>query len=523
MHQHLLSFLMIVVLLAGCIPAAKDLQPLATTSASASTSTPVVARLPTIMIDPVLALTYPVVDTGQGKCYDNNTEIPCPPTDASFYGQDAQYTGLAPNYTSNGDGTVTDNVTGLTWQQTPDRDGNSVINAADKLSYEAADSYCQDLTLAGFTDWRLPDIKTLYSLMDFRGTDPSSATGMVSLTPFLDSSYFAFAYGDTSAGERTIDSQFASSTLYVDTSAGNGSKDFGVNFADGRIKGYDMTLPGSSMKAFFILCVRGNITYGVNKFADNSNGTVSDLATGLVWQQTDSATGLDWQDSIVYCENLSLAGYNDWRLPDAKELQSILDYSRSPSTTNSAAIDPLFGVTTITSEAGQNDYPFYWTSTTHANSSGMGETGIYIAFGRALGYMNNTWVDVHGAGAQRSDPKSGDPANFPTGRGPQGDAIRIYNYARCVRGGDTTSTPNGNPNSTLPSILTESSGVQSQSGNMPGNSQQFASQIPPIEAVTACASSKEGAFCSFAIPSGTASGTCQAFQQHLACVPAKKP
>jgi hypothetical protein len=42
-------------------------------------------------------------------------------------------------------------------------------------------------------------------------------------------------------------------------------------------------------------------------------------------------------------------------------------------------------------------------------------------------------IDVHGAGAQRSDPKAGDPAQYPYGRGPQGDDIRIYNYVRCVR------------------------------------------------------------------------------------------
>ena len=44
-------------------------------------------------------------------------------------------------------------------------------------------------------------------------------------------------------------------------------------------------------------------------------------------------------------------------------------------------------------------------------------------------------MDVHGAGCQRSDPKSGDPAAFPHGRGPQGDTIRIYNFVRCVRDG----------------------------------------------------------------------------------------
>jgi hypothetical protein len=51
-----------------------------------------------------------------------------------------------------------------------------------------------------------------------------------------------------------------------------------------------------------------------------------------------------------------------------------------------------------------------------------------------MGYMNGHWIDVDGAGAQRSDPKVGNPADYPQGHGPQGDAIRISNYARLVRG-----------------------------------------------------------------------------------------
>jgi hypothetical protein len=520
---------MVCLLGAGCVPTSSASQAVATgTGAGVSASTesqPAVTSSQaesTTASGPTGSLTYPIVDTGQGKCYDNSTEIPCPSAGEAYYGQDSQYTGIEPSYTNNGNGTITDNVTGLTWQQTSDRDGNGMINAADKLTYSAAVTYCQTLTLAGYTDWRLPDIKTLYSLMDFRGTDPSSAGGTTSLIPFLDSAYFGFAYGDTSAGERTIDSQFASSTLYVDNSVGDGGKDFGVNFADGRIKGYGLSMPGGSTKTFFVLCVRGNTAYGVNNFVDNKNGTISDLATGLIWQQTDSTTGLNWQGALSYCENLGLAGYDDWRLPDAKELQSLVDYSRSPSTTNSAAINALFNDSIITNEAGQSDYPFYWTGTTHASSSGAGETGVYVSFGRAMGYMNNTWVDVHGAGAQRSDPKSGDPANFATGRGPQGDAIRIYNYARCVRGGDVTLTPAGNPTSTRSSLTVDVTSTQMQSGN---GSQPTSTQggTPPQEAIRACSASKQGAACQFTSPNGTVSGTCQTIQQQLACVPAVGP
>lgn len=49
------------------------------------------------------------------------------------------------------------------------------------------------------------------------------------------------------------------------------------------------------------------------------------------------------------------------------------------------------------------------------------------------GSPNYQFLDVHGAGAQRSDPKAGNPADYPHGHGPQGDDVRIYNYVRCVR------------------------------------------------------------------------------------------
>ena len=49
------------------------------------------------------------------------------------------------------------------------------------------------------------------------------------------------------------------------------------------------------------------------------------------------------------------------------------------------------------------------------------------------GSGNYTLTDVHGAGAQRGDPKDGDPGDYPNGHGPQGDVIRIFNMVRCVR------------------------------------------------------------------------------------------
>lgn len=390
---------------------------------------------------PMLSSAYAIVDTGQTTCYsDDGSSINCPLEGEAFYGQDAQINGLAPSYTDGGDGTVTDNITGLTWQQSPDTDGDGDIDVSDKLSYANGVSYCEDLSLGGHDDWQLPDIKQLYSLMNFKGLDPSGYTGTDTsdLVPFIDTDYFDFAYGDTDADERIIDSQYASNTLYVGPV--DPSLLFGVNFADGRIKGYGITRFGED-NTFTIACVRESSSYGVNDLEGNGDGTITDNATQLMWAQDDSGddepNGLNWEEALAYVETQNAAiylGHSDWRLPNIKELQSVLDYSRSPDTTSSAAIDPLFNATMITNEAGLADYGFYWSGTTHANwTSNPGTNAAYMSFGRGLGYVDDVWTDIHGAGAQRSDPKSGDASDYPTGHGPQGDAIRIYNHVRLVR------------------------------------------------------------------------------------------
>ena len=444
---------------------------------------------------------YTIVDTGQEYCYEDGASIPCPTGGQVFYGQDAQYRGTQPSYTDNGDGTITDNVTGLMWQK----------DQGDKMTYAEAVARAETFDLAGYDDWRLPTIKELYSLILFSGTDVSgcnSADECEEAVPFVDTDYFEFEYGDTSAGERLIDAQYWSSNEYVGLTMGGDATVFGVNFADGRIKGYPRDIgPNSSPMLEFVRYVRGNLDYGINDFVDNGNGTVSDKATGLTWMQTDSGTGMVWEDALAYCESLDYAGFNDWHLPNIKELQSIVDYSRSPDTTNSGAIDPIFNVSTITNEASETDYPFYWSNTTHVNMR-SGDSGTYVSFGRALGYMNSQWLDVHGAGAQRSDPKSGDPADWPTGHGPQGDAIRIYNYARCVRGGVSDEIFTGGE-------------VDQFSGSdlMQPGTDTGQPDVPPQEAIDACSGASESDPCEFTAPVGTITGTCMQIEDQLACVP----
>ncbi len=366
-----------------------------------------------------IIVSYPIVETGQGFCYSADGEnIPCPAEGEALYGQDAQFTGNAFNFTDNGDGTVTDNVTGLLWQQTPDT-GN--------YSWNEAQAYCESLSLGGSDTWRMPSLKELFSISNF-------STGW----PYLDLTYFDLTTTETISK----DEQYWASNYYVGkTAEGQYDAAFGVNHATGHIKAYPALVTGRMGKR--IRCVSG-AEYGINQFVDNGDGTISDDATGLMWSQADSAEGMDWETALAYAQTQNEAnylGYSDWRLPNVKELQSIADYSYAPDAQDAAydgpALDPLFSVTEITNEAGVADYPYYWSSTSSRfQSDGDFYYAWYVAAGRAVDGQGN---DSHGAGAVRFDTKY---EGGPAGEGGE----RYYNYVRLVRGGDVTETPAGDPN-----------------------------------------------------------------------------
>jgi uncharacterized protein DUF1566 len=86
-------------------------------------------------------------------------------------------------------------------------------------------------------------------------------------------------------------------------------------------------------------------------YTDNGDGTVTDNVTTLMWQQNDDATARTWESAIAYCEGLSLAGHTDWRLPNAKELSSLVDDSTYHPAINTAYFPNV-------------QLTYYWSSTT---------------------------------------------------------------------------------------------------------------------------------------------------------------
>jgi hypothetical protein len=372
---------------------------------------------------------FTIVDTNQTDCFSNSGKITCPATGEDFYGQDAQNIGVQKSYTDNGDGTITDNNTGLTW----------VKARGSKMTWDEAVAGASVNTTGGYDDWRMPTIQELYSLFLFSGENGNNVFSTNGYVPFIDTDYFDLEYGSGTGDERVIDCQDWSGTEYVSTTQYDQPTVFGVNFCDGRSKGYKKMLPPKWTEEndeLYVRYVRGNTEYGKNNFQNNNDGTISDLATGLMWSEVDSNIGLNWKEALAWVQernNENYLGHNDWRLPNIKELHSIVDYTRSPEKTSSAAINiDYFEVSTITNEANQTDYPYFWSSTVLVD--GPNREGTYIPFGRAMAYMDGVWQDVHGAGSQKSDIMIGDSADYPEGHGPQGDAVRVYNYVRLVRG-----------------------------------------------------------------------------------------
>lgn len=356
---------------------------------------------------------YPIVGTSQTGCWDGSgNKITAPLSGAAFYGQDSQFAHTTPVYTKSSDGlTVKDEVTGLTWEKSYD---------SGTYYWAASQTVADNLNTqkyGGFSDWRLPTIKELYSLWN-------ASTGW----PWIDTKYFTITYSSEQDLSHAI---FWSSDKYTGV-MGNVSGEtpgselaFGVNFGTGHIKSYSISVGPKHQ----VRCVRGNLSYGVNLFQNNGDGTISDLATGLMWPKTDNGSGIDWEHALAYAQTQNKAnylGHNDWRLPNTKELQSLVDYTRSPGATNPAnvgpAINAMFSCTSILNDGGKADYPYYWTSTSAiSNPTGTYNNAWYVAFGRA---ENGSGEDLHGAGAVRFDKKI-----VGTGEGEE----RVLNYVRLVR------------------------------------------------------------------------------------------
>ena len=241
-------------------------------------------------------------------------------------GADSDYTLDPPAYRDNGDGTVTDLVTGWTWQKV---DGG-------EMSWERAKAYAATNTLGGVAagGWRLPTIHELASVLVYSRQNPA-----------LDTAFFASSGGN------------ADYWWSRDTLASDAARVWVANAGGGTgPKAQNETLSGGGTLRYHARLIRGGAPSGLPapRFRARGDGIVEDLLTGLMWQQAEVASPMDWGQALQGAEGLTLGGFQDWRLPNLRELRSLNDESRT-----SPSIDP---VAFPGAKSGR-----YWTSTLQNN------------------------------------------------------------------------------------------------------------------------------------------------------------
>ncbi len=321
-------------------------------------------------------LSAPVEKTGQTACFTITGAL----IDCSGTGQDGDMQAGVPHptprFSVNADGTVTDNLTGLTWLRDANCSGdmqwaealewaNRLADGCTDCGGESGDCGLEDGSQPG--EWHLPNIKELQSLVtlgyvgpaltntagDGQWSDGDPFTGSLwgfnyyhSSTTDLGSTSKAFAWDIFNGTEfdwlkdryerawAVRGGNSVDSSLYPAPVEKTGQKNCHDSF------GNRLPCAGTGQD--------GDWQAGVDspspRFAENGDGTVSDHLTGLVWLRTANCDGpKNWSDALSWANGLfdgcadcggsgndcgltdgSAAG--DWRLPNLRELQSLVNF-----------------------------------------------------------------------------------------------------------------------------------------------------------------------------------------------------
>ncbi len=350
--------------------------------------------------DTVIHADYTRIDlpkTGQTFCYnDVGGVIPCPAS-----GQDGEYQrGVqwpSPRFKDNRNGTITDRLTGLMWvkdgklmvSRDPSFDTDSTANDG-MVTWQHALDYVAKLNnekYLGYSDWRLPNVNELQSLVDYGQSLPpgdwlnnqgfinivsagsywssSTVTRSTNNAWFMNIGYFSLAY----FGGKT------SNSYLLPVRSGYGSAGAVNVLATGQTVCYN---EGGSVIPCSGTGQDGEYRMGVKisgtRFTDNGDGTITDRLTGLMWEKapTGSFTWVAaYTNRINNLNSTALGGYKDWRLPNVNELRSLVHFGQSAPGTwlNTQGFSGI--------QVGSADN--YWTGSTHSVTSELNRAW-YVTF-----------------------------------------------------------------------------------------------------------------------------------------------
>lgn len=312
---------------------------------------------------------YPVQvpRTGQTNCYDAaGAAVACSGT-----GQDGEYqygaTWPTTRFTDNFNGTITDNLTGLIWTTDAKLMNSPTYSYLDtdgtvdgRTDWQSALDFAAQLraeTYAGQTDWRIPNIIELKSLMNYGATSTAAwltSNGFANVGTYYWSSTTYTAYDNASNHAQAWPVDFSSGEKYATPKS--------TIFNVWAVAGTTTILPKTGQATCYdtagavVACpgtgqdgeYQAGIARPDPRFTINGDGTTTDNLTGLMWttdlnlmltsyptfdaDQTAGNGGVYWENALAFVDQLNTdnyAGYNDWRLPNILELSSLQQYEKT--------------------------------------------------------------------------------------------------------------------------------------------------------------------------------------------------
>lgn len=234
---------------------------------------------------------------------------------------------VAKAYADNGDGTATDPSTGLTWMRCylgETWTGTACTGAATLYSTYDVTALAGTVNFAGHSDWRVPAMRELRTIVDLSRVAPAIDTTTFPSTLATDA---VLSNNDFSTGNL----EHSLWCARFDSGAGDGCSS-------------SSGLQSPRVPAYQVRLVRGEpaaaLTASASDYVDHGDGTVTHTPTGLMWQRcpkgqtfngtscTGTAATYAWNDAATLTDNL--AGHGDWRLPSAAEINLIVGYYGMP-------------------------------------------------------------------------------------------------------------------------------------------------------------------------------------------------
>lgn len=283
----------------------------------------------------------PVPSTGQADCWDSWGNL----IDCAGTGQDGEHqigVSVPRRFTDNRDGTVTDNLTGLLWLKSANCFGEQTWADALSMVGELGDGDCGLTDGSAGGDWRLPNLKELESLHSHAGPDGSFPGTHPTGIPFLglgDDYWSSTSYllsQDKAWTNRREERKTRDNLVW----AVRDRRDLPGRVPSPVLRTGQIYCWATS--GAFIDCAGtghdGDYQSGASvspRFMDNLDGTVTDNLTDLIWlKNANCFGGTGWARALEYANKLEdgSCGLSDgsapgeWRLPNIKELQTLIDF-----------------------------------------------------------------------------------------------------------------------------------------------------------------------------------------------------